>query len=888
MKGRVKGLDLHENNLVGVLPISIGNLSRLEKLYLERNKLADSIPDAIGNLIKLIELNLSDNALTGSIPATIGNLTQLSSLYLSFNQLSGSIPASIGDASQLIVLDLALNQLSGSIPTELGKLANLRRLELAINQLSGSIPIQLGNLKYLLSLNLNVNQLSGIIPKELGNLTYLWHLGLSINQLTGGIPDSIGKLSYLQELQLSVNQLSGSIPEGLSKLASLQTLELTNNQLTGNIPVSLGSMAQLRNLRIGGNKLSGNIPDSFEKLINLQYLGLSDNQLTGKLPAFETLNSLYVIELQNNQFSGEVPPAFAKQPSLISLTLYNNLFNGLPDFSGSANLHYLVVSKNQLTFEDLEPNISKFNGKKVVYVPQDSVGLANQQNLEPGQALRLSVEVGGANNRYQWTKDSTDMAGATDATFAISQVSAKDVGWYSCRITNAVVDSLVLYRRRVYVSVSGGPVTCTATGTILREFWANIPPGYDVASVPVFEPPTSTSQLTLFEGPANVAEYYGSRIRGYVCAPQTGNYSFWIASDDHSELWLSTDDNPANKVKIASVNGFVNPRQWDRYHSQHSTPIRLEKGQRYYIEAIHKEAHGYDHLAVGWRLPDRTLERPIPGNRLSPLVPEPLVRCPGNGGILREYWDKVPGNAVTKIPLDKPPKSTSLVTSFEGPANVAEFYGARYRGYLCPPVNGTYTFALAADDHAQLWLSTDDSVGNKVLIASVEGYTKPRQWDKFTSQRSLAVELLASHRYYIEALHKEGYGDDNLAVGWILPGSKITYVISGMYLAPFVPSTARITTEEAEMAEVVDYLAADPNPFSENTTVRVTTAQSGKVSIRLYDLQGALVLPLYEGHLEAGESRELTLAAGSLTDGVYLLRLTTVQGVRYKKILLSR
>ena len=41
----------------------------------------------------------------------------------------------------------------------------------------------------------------------------------------------------------------------------------------------------------------------------------------------------------------------------------------------------------------------------------------------------------------------------------------------------------------------------------------------------------------------------------------TGNYTFWIASDDKSELWLSTtNDNPVNKVKIASVPEWTDSR----------------------------------------------------------------------------------------------------------------------------------------------------------------------------------------------------------------------------------------------------------------------------------------------------------------------------------------
>jgi hypothetical protein len=98
--------------------------------------------------------------------------------------------------------------------------------------------------------------------------------------------------------------------------------------------------------------------------------------------------------------------------------------------------------------------------------------------------------------------------------------------------------------------------------------------------------------------------------------PQTGNYVFWIASDDNSELWLSTTDEPGNKVKIASVTGATKVQQWTKYTSQQSAPIPLRAGYKYYIETLHKEANGNDHVEVGWQLADGTLERPIPANRL--------------------------------------------------------------------------------------------------------------------------------------------------------------------------------------------------------------------------------------------------------------------------------
>ncbi|MES2139698.1 MAG: Ig-like domain-containing protein [Bacteroidota bacterium] len=169
---------------------------------------------------------------------------------------------------------------------------------------------------------------------------------------------------------------------------------------------------------------------------------------------------------------------------------------------------------------------------------------------------------------------------------------------------------------------STGPA-CIASGTIGREFWANVT-GSTIASIPVNTLPTSTSQLSIFEGPSQAGDNYGSRIRGYICPPETGNYIFWIASDDNSELWLSTDDKVINKVKIASVSGYTSSRQWTKYPVQQSLPISLIASAKYYIEAIHREGSQGDNLAVGWQLPNGAFERPIPGLRLAPFTP-PII-----------------------------------------------------------------------------------------------------------------------------------------------------------------------------------------------------------------------------------------------------------------------
>ncbi|MCX5672248.1 MAG: lamin tail domain-containing protein [Planctomycetota bacterium] len=170
-----------------------------------------------------------------------------------------------------------------------------------------------------------------------------------------------------------------------------------------------------------------------------------------------------------------------------------------------------------------------------------------------------------------------------------------------------------------------------AQGNVLREWWLGIGTGNavsDLTNNPNFpNNPSGSDYPTSFEAPRDWADGYGTRMRAYVTAPATGDYVFWIASDDNSELWLSTNDDPATKRRIAYVSGWTGPREWTIEANQSSASaygiITLQAGQRYYIEALQKEGGGGDNLCVRWQLPNLTIEEPIPGSRLTAYAATP-------------------------------------------------------------------------------------------------------------------------------------------------------------------------------------------------------------------------------------------------------------------------
>jgi hypothetical protein len=184
-----------------------------------------------------------------------------------------------------------------------------------------------------------------------------------------------------------------------------------------------------------------------------------------------------------------------------------------------------------------------------------------------------------------------------------------------------------------------------------------------------------------------------------------------------------------------------------------------------------------------------TFGDPIPG-----VAKSGFFKAASTGTISREVWTGIAGTAVANIPVTTPSNISDTLTSFEIPTDAREEYGTRIRGYLTPQTTGTYYFWIAGDDNCELWLSSDSTVANKgaAPIARVTQWTSSREWNREEqNQKSAGITLEAGKRYYIEALHKEGFGGDNLAVAWRrdnptnpVNGSAAD-IIPGTVLSPF-------------------------------------------------------------------------------------------------------
>lgn len=247
--------------------------------------------------------------------------------------------------------------------------------------------------------------------------------------------------------------------------------------------------------------------------------------------------------------------------------------------------------------------------------------------------------------------------------------------------------------------------------------------------------PSGWEICSSFETPSDWGEYNLTRMRGFLHPTVSGNYRFWIASDNSSELWLSTDANPWNARRIAFIPrfGWTDPHQWSEFTSQHSDVIQLKAGETYYIEALQEQTAGGENLAVAW-------QEPLPGNpsisvidaqHLTPWHAHATEPEMHTNGILREYWTNYPAGDVAGMAGARPFESAITVEKIS-----LQTHGA---GALPSPESLAANRPWKAEDNYR-WVSTQ----GVVRFQAIDGDSA--ELEVFTGHTLVQVRALCWNR----------------------------------------------------------------------------------------------------------------------------------------------
>ena len=227
---------------------------------------------------------------------------------------------------------------------------------------------------------------------------------------------------------------------------------------------------------------------------------------------------------------------------------------------------------------------------------------------------------------YQWYHNGAPIRAANQASLTIPSVTVHDFGLYHVEVNLDPPEELLSNRtsRTAYlVNEATHPKT---KGQLTMELYRDIPGRLltDLTNSPKYpNQPDAVQIIDAWTLPDSLGDNYGARIRGYVIPPVTGDYVFYLISDDDSELFISTDESPENTQLVGIDRNYAGYLNWSRVRPEgKSRPLPLQAGKRYWIETRFKENTASDYLAVTWQMPGQPPPRngdpPISGEFLDP------------------------------------------------------------------------------------------------------------------------------------------------------------------------------------------------------------------------------------------------------------------------------
>jgi len=378
-------LHLSGNNLKGVLPPCLGNLSSLQVLDVSNNQLEGNIAlSHLSHLPQLEYLEVSYNHF--QVPISFGSFMNLSNLKViacdnneliaapSFQPLvpkfqllffsasnctpkplEAGFPKFLQSQHDLEFVDLSHNKFVGEpFPSWLFENnTKLNRLYLRDTSFKGS-PLQLPQhpTPNLQTIDMSGNNIHGQVARNICSIfPSLKNFMMANNSLTGCIPPCFGNMSSRAYLDLSNNHMSCELLAH-NLPTSLWFLKLSNNNFTGRLPLSVLNMTDLRYLFLDGNNFAGQVSGTFTLASSFMWFDISNNLLSGMLPRGIGNSSISSqgIDLSRNHFEGTIPIEYFNSSGLEFLDLSeNNLSGSLPLGFHASDLRYVHLYRNQLS-----------------------------------------------------------------------------------------------------------------------------------------------------------------------------------------------------------------------------------------------------------------------------------------------------------------------------------------------------------------------------------------------------------------------------------------------------------------------------------------------------------------------------------------------------------
>jgi tRNA threonylcarbamoyladenosine modification (KEOPS) complex Pcc1 subunit len=670
-------------------------------------------------------ITISGGGALGIFTVNAGTSLTLSRLTLSKGRASGRGGAIHAEGNSVLSLDRCT--LVGHDAAEGGAIFSLGSLSLSQCTLTGNTSsyggaIQCQGLTSITRCTITGNEAyagGGIFNKNT-TLSVDYSIVAGNSAGGGGGPDIFNENALLEYSGANVVQSVASSGTGrVAGPASINAAPLlaplgryggptqTMPPLGGSPALDAGGTTSLITDQRGLPRLFGSAVDIGAVEANADLAGLVPSAGTLS-PAFASETTAYTLSVSGDTTSVTFTPAKAQPDSTIRV-------NGFTVTSGAASSAIsLSVGSNPITIAVTAQDGTTVKNYVVtvtraapVILPSSNADLANlvpsAGALTPGfgsAVTAYTVSVPNATGSMTFLPTAAQanatvrVNGATTVSGTASSAINLAVGSNPVAIAVTAQDGITVKNYAVTVTRAGG-VTPPEEGTPgLNRRFHRARPGVTVSNfypaprgkgifpagaAAVGTAPTQSGTVAKFEAPSDVGEEYGQILHGYVVPSETANYTFYLCSDDQGELWLSTDENPANSRLIASEPEYNPARTWnsaDRrpvangLRANISPSIRLEAGKYYYVEAVMKEGTGGDNLGVAWTRAGAPMpangSEPIPGANLrtryqpgtvvssnadlANLVPSAGSLTPGFGSAVTGYTVSVP-NAIGSMTL---------------------------------------------------------------------------------------------------------------------------------------------------------------------------------------------------------------------------------------------